>query len=723
MSAQQAQGLARILKNTDLAVTFGLFGIVLLLVLPVTPMLLDLLLVVSIGISLLVLLIVIYLKEPSEFSVFPTLLLAITLYRLGLNVASTRLILLDGFAGNVINAFGNFVVRGDYVVGAVVFLILVVINFVVITKGSGRIAEVAARFTLDAMPGKQMAIDAELNSGIINEIEANERRLKIQKEADFYGSMDGASKFVRGDAVAGILITLINVIGGIAIGVFQKGLPLEESLHKYTLLSIGDGLVSQIPALIVSVGAGILVTRTSEGTNLGQHLGKQIILYPRAVGVAAVMMMIFALFPGMPGFPFGAFAVFLAIVAYYLKKNGMGQNRSYQDLEDALAGKESKQEESSKLADAAPTSGSVSDLEKMIKVEPFTIELGYGLLSLADRQEQGELLERITGVRQKFARDMGVILPPIAVKDNLELGNHQYAFLLRNRELKRGELMPHRFLAMNVNDSTYEIHGSETVEPVFGLKAYWITEDEKTRAEMNGYTVVDASSVLITHLSETLKESADLLIEREDVQKLIELTKEKNPTLVSELIPEHVNVGLIQRVLQNLLHEKISIKNFSIILETIGDFVAYTKNPDELSEQVRRRLGVYFIQNFETEGHILKALTLDPRLEQTLMAQVKKTQFDVVLMMDPVLTQKLLQDMTPRIQDMAEQGMEPVLITTAELRLAFKRFFEPSFQKLNVLSYQELPNNIQIQNVGILANPLDNIADVAKRKVAVPAIN
>lgn len=717
--------LAPLFRNTDLMVVFGLFGVILLLLLPIPPFMLDLFLTLSIGISLLILLIVIYLKDPAEFSVFPTILLGVTLFRLGLNVASTRLILgsdeIPPDAGNVIQAFGDFVVRGDYVVGAVIFLILVVINFVVITKGAGRIAEVAARFTLDAMPGKQMAIDAELNAGLINERDATNRRMKIQKEADFYGSMDGASKFVRGDAVAGIIITAINVLGGIAIGVGKKDMPLvggqgdPGALETYTLLTIGDGLVTQIPAIIVSVAAGILVTRSAEESNLGEHLSKQIIIYPKAVAVVSVMLLFFAIMPGMPIGPFLVLAGIAGFGAYLLKKNAPQLQAALAEKEaqgalpgggqGALPGSQSPQLTDSKAEGPTVTEAEPQDIKSMIHVDTFAVEVGYGLIGMANKQQGGDLLERITGLRHKIARDLGMIIPPIAVRDNLELDNNEYTFRLRNKEIARSSLLPNRMMAMNVSGSSIQLKGVPTVEPVFKLDAVWIPEEETKNAEMNGYTVVTPADVLITHLSETLKDCAHLILEREDVQHLIDMIKEKNPTLINELLPDVVSVGLIQRVLQNLLKEKISIKNFTVILETIADYAQVTKSPDDLAEQVRRRLGVYFVSEYEFEPGKLQAITLEPRLEQTLIQRVKRTQFEVGLMIDPALTDHLLTQLQPAVESMVEQGVDPIILTTADMRLAFKRFFEPSFPRMVVLCYQEIPNEVQIQNVGVLTLP------------------
>ncbi|MDD5350868.1 MAG: flagellar biosynthesis protein FlhA [Chthoniobacteraceae bacterium] len=693
-----------LLKKGDLLFVGALFGTVLLLVFPVPSIALDLFLAASIGISLLMLLIIIYVKDPAEFSGFPTLLLSVTLYRLALNVASTRLILIDGFAGHIIDSFGHFVVRGNYVVGAVVFLILVVINFMVITKGAGRIAEVAARFTLDAMPGKQMGIDAELNAGIIDETAAQQRRQKIQREAEFYGAMDGASKFVRGDAVAGILITLINIIGGFAIGVVQKGIPLVDALQKYTLLSIGDGLVAQVPALIVSVAAGILVTRASGDLNLGAHISNQLTLYPRALAIASGMMFIFCLVPGMPAIPFLALSGLTGFTAYQLKKS-----RAAQEAAKLIPPAGAK---GAPGADAKPRSLN-EDFQKLIDVNVFSVELGYSLLHLAEKKNGGDLLDRITGVRKSFARDMGMIIPPVAIRDNPELGGSEYRFLLRSKQIAKGQILSNRWLAMNVTNSAVELKGTPTVEPVFGLNAIWIAEDEKRNAEIGGYTVVDPASVLITHLSESLKQVANLILSRQDVQAMIDHVKETNATLVNELIPDLVNIGIIQRVLQNLLREGISIKNLPVILECIADFAPVSKNPDDLSEQVRKRLGIYFVSDYECEEGLLKAVTLDPRLEQLLLSKVQRSQYEVGLVIDPQLAQYLMSELTRRMTDMTEQGLTPTVITTSELRLAFKRFFEPSLPKLAVLSYQELPPRTDIQSVSIILFPQPNRAAAA----------
>ena len=705
MPTSASAQLNRLLQRADLLFTFALFGTVLLLILPVPAFLVDLLLALNIGMSLLVLLVVVYVKDPPEFSGFPTILLALTLFRLSLNISSTRLILVHGYAGHVIDSFGRFVVQGNFVVGAVVFCILVVINFVVITKGAGRIAEVSARFTLDALPGKQMAIDAELNAGIIDEVTATARRVKIQKEADFYGAMDGASKFVRGDAIAGILITLVNILGGFAIGVFQMDLSLAESLQKFTLLSIGDGLVAQIPALVISVGAGILVTRASENANLGTSIGRQIMRYPRAIGIAGAMLAFFGLMPGMPAIPFFALAGLAGFVSHSLRK----VEGAVDELDVTPAARPAAKGAPAGKGKGAATASSVAvpgeDIRKLADVDVFAIEIGYGLLSLADAKSNGDLLARVTGVRRSMARERGLVVPPISVRDNLELEANDYRFLLRGKAIARGQIMPGRWLAMNVTNSTVRLRGVPTREPVFNLDATWITEDERKTAEINGFTVVDAPSVLVTHLSETLKGSAHHLLGRQDVQVLVDHVKETHPALVSELLPDLVNLGIIQRVLQNLLRENVAVVNLPLILECIADFAPLSKNPDDLSELVRRRLGLYFIPEYERRPGAIKAVTLDPRLEQWLAGKAHRTPSEIGLALDPATGRHLLDELGRRAADLVKQGLPAVLVVSSEVRLPIKRFFEPSLPRLVVLGFQELPPATEIENTGIIPLP------------------
>jgi len=710
--------IAQMLKRADLLLAFGLFGTVLLLVVPVPPFLIDALLALSIGLSLLVLLAILYVKDPPEFSGFPMILLTLTLFRLALNICSTRQILSTGYAGEIIESFGHFVIQGNYVVGAVVFLILVIINFVVITKGAGRIAEVSARFTLDALPGKQMAIDAELNAGIIDEASATSRRLKVQKEADFYGAMDGASKFVRGDAIAGILITLINVVGGFAVGVMQMDLSLGEALQKFTLLSIGDGLVSQIPALIISVGAGILVTRASDNGNLGTQIAGQLLRYPRALAITAACLTVFGLMPGMPLIPF----LLLAGIAGYAAKVLKEQEGIFATAQAAApaAGKAPAHGATGKAGEGgapgipAAAAAGTEDVRKLIDVDVFSIEIGYGLLSLADAKVGGDLLARITGVRKSLAREKGVIVPPVSVRDNLELEANEYRFLLRGKPLVRGQLTPGRWMAMNVSGSTVRLRGVPTREPVFNLEATWIDDAEKKTAELNGFTVVDPASVMITHLSETLKSNAHLLVSRQDVQSLIDHVKTTHPALVSELLPDLVNIGIVQRVLQNLLREGVAIVNLPLILEGIADFASLSKNPDDLSELVRRRLGIYFVPEMETRPGIIKAITLDPRLEQVLTSKVHRTATDIGLSLEPVIGRHLLDEFSRRTTELAQAGNAAVLVVSADARLPLKRFFEPSFPRMVVLSFQELPASCEIENAGIVPLPMNYVrTDVA----------
>ena len=716
--------VGHLMKRADLLFTGGLFITVLLLIMPIPPVLLDAFLALNIGLSLLVLLAIVYVKDPPEFSSFPTLLLALTLFRLALNISTTRQVLVHGYAGQVIEAFGHFVIQGNYIVGAVVFVILVVINFVVITKGAGRIAEVSARFTLDALPGKQMAIDAELNAGIIDEVTATARRVKVQKEADFYGAMDGASKFVRGDAVAGIIITLVNVVGGFAIGVMQMGLSLAEALTKFTLLSIGDGLVSQIPALILSVGAGLLVTRASDNNNLGTQLAGQLLRYPRAMRICAGMMVVFALMPGMPMLPFLGLAAIAGFLGKILQDQETATGHAHgteaaaaaKTISSAKGGSDGKSSPAGAVP-AAPAPGSTEDVRKLVEMDIFAIEIGYGLLGLADAKNGGELLARVTGVRKTLAREKGIVVPPVSVRDNLELEPNDYRFLLRGKPMARGQLMPGRWLAMNVSGSKVRLKGVPTREPVFNLEATWIDESEKKTAELNGFTVVDPASVLITHLSETLKVNAHHLLGRQEVQLLVDHLKTSQPALISELLPDLVTLGIIQRVLQNLLRENVAILNQPLILEGIADFASLSKNPDDLSELVRRRLGLYFVPEYECRQGIVRAVTLDPRFEQWLSTKVHRSPTEVGLALDPATARHLIEQITIRTNDLTQAGQPAVMVVSTEIRLPLKRFFESSFPRVTVLAYQELPAATEVENAGIITPP----AHVARAEVPLKA--
>ncbi|MCX7866154.1 MAG: flagellar biosynthesis protein FlhA [Limisphaera sp.] len=695
--------LRRLARYGDLWLVVALFGTILLLILPVAPAVLDLLLALSISISLLTLLVILYLRQPADFTGFPTLLLFITLYRLALNVASTRLILLDGYAGHIIEAFGNFVVRGNYVVGLVVFFILVLINFVVITKGAGRIAEVAARFTLDALPGKQMAIDAELNAGLINEAEARRRRRQVEEEADFYGAMDGASKFVRGDAIAAVLITLINILGGFAIGILQKGMTMAEALQRYTILSIGDGLVSQVPALITSTAAGVLITRATARSSLGHELGRQLLFYPRALTILAVMLGFMALVPGLPMLPFLAMAAVTGSLAHVLHRHG-----GLQPAPDEVAEPGAAAPPSGKNAAGAATAAEAraqEKLEDLLTLDPLQIELGYGLVPLADPRKGGDLLERITGVRRNFALEMGIVIPPIRLRDNLQLSTNEYRFVLKGNPVAQGQLMPGHWLAMNASNSKVTLRGIPPVDPVFQLPATWITDAERKTAEAAGYTVVDAASVLVTHLSETLRRHCHELLGRQEVQQLLDHLKQTHPALVNELVPAQLTLGQVQRVLQNLLAEGISIRNLAGILEKVSDYAAVTKNPDELSEYARRALGPQLVRPYQTEQGTLRVITLDPRLEQQLAQGVRQTPTEIALVVEPRLARHLMDRLTKYVQQMLASGHPPVVLCAPQLRLAFRRFFEHTFGDLAVLSYAEIPPRVQVQSAAVIPAP------------------
>jgi flagellar biosynthesis protein FlhA len=702
--------MRNLLKYGDLWLVAALFGTILVLIMPVVPFMLDLLLTISIAASLLVLLVILYLRQPADFTGFPTLLLFITLYRLALNVASTRLILLNGYAGHIIQAFGNYVVHGNYVVGMVVFLILVLINFIVITKGAGRIAEVAARFTLDALPGKQMAIDAELNAGLINESEARDRRRAIEEEADFYGAMDGASKFVRGDAIAAILITLINIVGGFAIGILQKGMTMSDALHTYTILSIGDGLVSQIPALITSTAAGVLITRATAKNSLGHELGRQLLFYPRALTILSAMLAIMGMMPGLPMLPFWTLAIIVGLLSYSLQRHGGVAElaAATSSSKSAVSGRTTTGKNSAGAVTGTSTETRPADpIENLLTLDTLQIELGLGLVSLADTSKGGDLLERVTGVRRNFAQEMGMLIPPIRLRDNLQHGANEYRFLLKGNPISQGQLMPGQWLAMNATNTQTKLKGIPTVEPVFQLPATWVTDVERKTAEAAGYTVVDAASVLVTHLAETVRRHCDEILTRQDVQSLLDNLKKTHPAVVNELVPTLLSVGQVQRILQNLLAEGISIRNLAGILEKVGDCATFTKNPDELSEYARRALGPQISKPFQTDAGHLRAITMDPKLEHQLTQGVRQAAGETTLVVEPKLARHVMESLSKFVQQMLSSGQQPVILCAPQLRLAFRRFFESTFGDLAVLSYAEVPQRVQVQNMAVIPSPAE----------------
>ncbi|KIH78200.1 flagellar biosynthesis protein FlhA [Geoalkalibacter ferrihydriticus DSM 17813] len=671
--------------RSDVMVALGLVSILLVMIIPLPTILLDLFLSLNITVSLLILVIGLYTVRVLDFAVFPAILLATTLFRLSLNVASTRLILLNGdqgtdAAGNVIASFGQFVVGGNYVVGIVIFTILVVINFMVITKGAGRVAEVAARFTLDAMPGKQMAIDADLNAGSITEDEARQRRKEIGQESDFYGAMDGASKFVRGDAVAGIIITLINIGAGFVIGVLQKGMPAAEAAQTYTILTVGDGLVGQIPALIISTAAGILVTRTSGMGDFGSELKGQFTLHPRALWVVAGILGGFALIPGLPTLPFMVLSLSLGYVAYRVQQGKAAQRESEDQEERDLLPEQS------------------DNYEEMLSIDLLELEVGYGLIPLVDASQEGDLLPRIKSIRKQFALEMGFIVPPVHIKDNLQLKPNEYNILLKGVALAGGEMLPGHFLAMNPGTATETLKGVQTTEPAFGLPAVWISDDKKDRAQIAGYTVVDCTTVVATHISEIIKRHAHELLGRQEVQNLLDNFRKSHPKVVEELVPDLLNLGTVMRVLQNLLREHVSIRDLRSILETLADWAPVSQDPDVLTEHVRRTMARAICAGVVAQDGVLPVLTLARDIEARIQEAVQHSGQGSYLALDPTTAQNILSGLGEVIQQYA--GGDPVLLCPPTIRPHVKRLTERYLPNLMVISHNEVAPDLKIRAVG-----------------------
>ncbi|GAW32147.1 flagellar biosynthesis protein FlhA [Carboxydocella sp. JDF658] len=671
-------------RNSDIVVAGAVIMMILLMVIPLPPRLLDVLLTINISLSLVILLVTMYIKDALEFSAFPTLLLVMTLYRLSLNVSSTRLILGNrGEAGEIIRTFGEFVIGGNAVVGFIIFLILVVIQFLVITKGAERVSEVAARFTLDAMPGKQMSIDADLNAGLINDQEAKERRKNIQREADFYGAMDGASKFVKGDAIASLVITAINVIGGFIIGLVQNGASdITQVLRTYTVLSVGDGLVTQIPALLISVATGITVTRAASESSLGQELAGQMFNSPRALALAAAALLLLALL-GMPPLPMILLASILGGLAWQI-------NRA------AKTSVETVEEEVVKEAEEARKPENVLSL---LQVDLMELELGYSLIPLVDSSQGGDLLDRVVMIRRQCALELGIVLPPIRMRDNMQLRPNSYVIKIKGVEVASGTLMVDHYLAMNAGLAEDDIAGIDTVEPAFGLPAKWIPAHLKEEAELKGYTVVDPSSVLATHLTEIIKAHAHEILGRQDVKKLLDNVKETNPAVVEELVPDLLNLGEIQKVLANLLREKISIRDLVTILETLADQARATKDIDVLTEYVRQALSRQITRQFARDGQIA-VLTLAPELEQQLRENLQQTEHGSYIALDPISAQKFYTSLQNAVNQQWQRGIQPVLLCPPLLRIYIRRIVERVLPDLPILSYNELEGNVQIQAVG-----------------------
>ena len=697
--------LETIASAKDLTIVALIIAIMAIIIVPLPSPVLDFFLTVSIAISVLMILISVFIEKPTDFTTFPTLILLVTLYRLSLNIATTRMILSKGYEGpeavsDIITSFGDFVVGGNYVIGIIVFSIIVIINFIVVTKGATRVAEVAARFTLDAMPGKQMAIDADLNAGLIDENEAKKRRQEILQEASFYGAMDGSSKFVKGDAVAGIIITIINIIGGLLIGVFQYDMDLADAAHTFTLLTIGDGLVSQIPALIVSTATGIIITRASkdEEKNFAEGAINQLIKEYKTLFIVGFILLLFALVPGLPTIPLTFVGILFLGLGYLIRKQGMEEHLLGTEGE-ALPGKEEAVEAIS--SKKAPTKEEEeAALEDILKVEMLELDLGYQLIKLADTSRGGDLLERIRSMRRKIAADYGFLMPQVRIRDNLQLPPNMYQILLKGVEIGRGEVYPDKFLAMNSGMATEEIEGIHTKEPAFGLDAIWIDADKKEEAIIKGYTVIDPATVISTHMSELVKKHAEDLLTRQEVQSLLEKVKKDYPVVVDDAL-KVASLGLIQRVLKQLLHEQIPIKDMVTILETIADVAEYTKNVDIIVEQVRARLARVITNLYKDQDGTIKLITLSGPTEQRLLDHLQETESGRQLLLNVGQINKVVEKISEEAQKVLQKGVAPViLIVDPMLRKPLAEIFERFGLDVVVLSHAEIDPNAKFEVLG-----------------------
>ena len=678
-------------KHSDWVLGLGVLGLMVTLVTPVPPGLLDLLLALNITMAVLLLMVTMNARDSIELSVFPTILLFTTLFRLGLNVASTRRILMGGEAGRIITAFGEYVGGSNLAVGLVVFLILIVIQFVVITKGSGRVSEVAARFVLDAMPGKQMAIDADLNGGLIDAEEAKRRRAAISSEAEFYGAMDGASKFVRGDAIAGLIITALNLVGGIAIAL-ANGQSLAMAGDRYSKLTIGDGLVSQIPALFISTAAGVLVTKGKSSESLGTNLSLQLSGRPKATLIAAGMMFAMGLLPSMPKLPF--FVLASVLLAWW---------RASHDVEvRSEAERVSQEAESASVAEGASEGDESEEVDALLAVDRICLEIGYRLIPLVQDKVGGGILEHVSQLRRRFALQEGIVLPPVRIKDNIKLAPSSYRILLGGQEIASGEIEPAEFLAMDGGSTAGKLRGRETTDPAFGLPAWWISEDQRDEAEVLGYTVIDPTSVLVTHLSETLRSTLGELLTRDDVKDLVDAARKISPAVVEELVPERMGYGEIQKVLRNLLREGVAVRNVPAILEALADHVEKTRDADALSEFVRQRLGRAICERHCDPDGVVHAVTLDPAIESRLAAAVSGSQESETNVVGPAYLQKLMEQVADSIAKAAKGGKNVVLLVRSNVRRFLGELAQTSLPKTSVLSYNEVVPARSVQTVAVV---------------------
>ena len=675
------------MKIKDLSVLAGVIGIVLMMILPIPIWLLDVLLIINISVALIILLVAMNTREALDFSIFPSLLLITTLFRVALNISTTKLILSEANAGEVVATFGSWIANGEIAVGFIVFLILIVVQFIVITKGSERVAEVAARFTLDAMPGKQMSIDADLNAGLINEQQARERRRKIEREADFYGAMDGASKFVKGDAIASIIILLINLIGGFIIGISIHGMSFAEAMSTYSILTIGDGLVSQIPALLISTSAGLIVTRASSEGNLAEDLTGQLFSYPRLLYIVSGTVLLLGLFTPIHFITTAPIALVLFIAARRMQNNLDRKQVEVEQMEEEQQIEEVRSPES---------------VINLLQVDPIEFEFGYGLIPLADTQQGGDLLDRIIMIRRQCALELGLVVPVIRIRDNIQLKPNEYVIKIKGNAVGGGELLLNHYLAMSPGYEDDSVTGIETTEPAFGLPALWIDEATKERADLAGYTVVDPPSVVATHLTELIKRHAHELLGRQETKALVDNIKESYPVLVDELIPSVLTIGEVQKVLAKLLREKISIRDMVTILETLADYGHYSKDPDVLTEYVRQALSRQITQQYAQDGEAMKVITVGPQLEKKIAESVQQSEQGTYLAMDPVSTQSVFQKLSEQVNRIIQMGQQPVLLTSPAIRMYLRQVIERGMQDIPVLSYSELEPNVEIQSVGVV---------------------
>ncbi|TNE74591.1 flagellar biosynthesis protein FlhA [bacterium] len=682
MASTAIQGknfLSSVLGRGDIFISSSVIAIILVMILPIPFVLIDSLLAISIALSLIVLLVGFYTVRPLDFAVFPGLLLMLTLFRLAMNIATTRSILTEGYAGELIYTFGNYVVQGNFIVGIIVFSILVIINFVVITKGATRIAEVTARFTLDAMPGKQMAIDADLGAGLITDAEAKKRREEISREADFYGAMDGASKFVRGDAVAGLLITFINIIGGLIIGSVQKGMPLGDAAQVYTLLTVGDGLVSQIPALIISTAAGIIVTRAASEGDLGDDFTGQLFGNPKVVALGAIFLFFLGLIPGMPILPFWSLAGLFLFVSFR-KNNQIQVEREQEVMQQALPPKKEDK------------------VEDYLLVDTLELEIGYSLISLVDPDQGGDLLERMSSLRKQLAVELGIIVPPIRIRDNVQLDANNYAIKMRGIPIGKGDLLPGYFLALIPQDFDIDIPGIKTKDPTFGLDAVWVSAKNRMEAEKYGLSVIEAGAVITTHLMEMLKKNAYKVLDRQMVKRLIDNVKETHAQLVDELIPDQMKVGDIQKVLRKLLRERVPVRDMVTILETLADQRANTQNTDVLTEYVRAGLAETITRQFRDSNNEIHVTVFESNLESHLIGQAQQGNLNPsTLGFTPETVEKIYIAATKVFEKMMNNGHEPVLLTSPVLRPTVYEFLSPILPEISVLSYNDVTMDTQIK--------------------------